>query len=296
VIRLALLVLLLASAACAAPDDAPQVPVANESPRPLQVEVVDRGPDGSLRRRTVELPSGARFSLDIRFGQPLDERGARFEVRTVDRAYSHSRYLARPDAEGLVRTGGRVAFTGADLGLDEAEIRLAAALAPIVDDLAASKPALADEVDPAGTPGAAVDADPKSFWRGLAPPPVQVSWAVDLAAPATVARAQVWVKCVRCGFVRVRLTGLRQPLPPAELARPGSAQAETLLGLMDSMTDAVVGSIELAGDVEDGGMLAAAPREPLAGARTIVATIIEAPENVGFYSVKLDGRWSDVAR
>jgi hypothetical protein len=295
VIRLAVLVLLLTTAACAVPEDAPQVPVANETLRPLQIEVVDRGSDGSLRRRTVELPSGARFSLDIRFGQPLDERGARFEVRTEDRAYSHSRYLARADALGLAASGGRVAFTGADLGFDEAEIRLATALAPIVADLAASKPALADEVDPAGTPGAAVDLDPRSFWRGLAPPPVQVSWAVDLAAPATVTRAQVTVKCVRCGYVRVRLTGLRRPLPPADLARPGSAQTESLLGLLDTMTDSVVGNMELTGTVEDGGMLAAVATEPLVGARSIVATIIEAPENVGFYSVKLDGRWSEPA-
>jgi hypothetical protein len=290
---LPLLVLALLLTGCVGPADRAHLPVENATDRPLRIQVLDQGPDGSLRRRSLELPAGTRFALDLRFGRPLDQRGARFEVRTLDGAYVHARYVSSADALALRRVGAAIVLSAADLGMQAAAQTIADALAPIPISLADGKPALADEVDPAGAPAWAVDDDPKSFWRGLAPPPTQVSWAVDLGRAATVERAQLAVECVRCGFVRVRLTLLREPLPPAQFARPGSAQTESILNLIDGMSSAVVGTLELSGVVADGELLAAAPPRGIAGVRTVVATVVEAPENVGFYSVRLDGRWSE---
>ena len=282
----------LALGACAPAPSETQVPVQNETPRPLRVRVVDRGPDGGLRRRVVELPAGARFSLDLRFGAPLDERGARLEVRTAEGEGFHARYVTPSAARALGRNGAALAFTAADLGI----VQPAPAVSERVN-LAAGKPAIADEVDPPAPPDHAVDADPKSYWRGLMPPPhVTGSWAVDLGRPATIERVELAVECVRCGPARVRLTFLRDPVPPAAFAMPGAQQSASILGLVDGMSGSVVGTLDVAGAVENGSTLAAAPAHPLVGVRVVVASLIEAPENIGFYDVRIEGQWDTEAR
>jgi hypothetical protein len=289
---------LLASAAlwllvaCASPEAEQTLPIANETDRPLRVSVIDTGRRAGAqpRRRSLELPAGQRLSLELRFGDGVSDRAARFEVRTPDGAHFHSRTLRLDDATALRRAGAQVAFGPADLGLLPSPAVLPAALQPIVPNLAAGKRALADEVDPAGTPERAIDGDPRTFWRAMnVPPQALASWAVDLGDPVTIERLQIDVECVSCGYVKVRLTFLSQPLPPASFAPPGVQQTVSMLDLVDRAAETVVGQVELAGVVRNRDMLVAAPRGGFANVRMVVATVLEGPENVGLYDVRLGG-------
>jgi hypothetical protein len=279
-------------AACSGPASEQTLPLANETDLPLRVSVIDSNPrtGGELRRRNVELPAGQRITLELRFGPGVTDEVARFEVRTPDGSHFHARTLRLADASALRRSGAPVTFGRGDLGLLDAPVGTADALQPIQPNLAAGKRTVADEVDPAGMPERAVDDNPKTFWRGLnVPPAILASWAVDLGDPVTVERLQIDLECVTCGFVRIRLTFLDQPLPPANFAKPGGQQTSSLLDLVDHVSGSVVGQLDLTGSMRDHETLAAAPPKGFANVRMVIVTVLEGPENVGLYDVRLGG-------
>jgi hypothetical protein len=252
------------------------------------VDAPTRG-EAAPRRRNVEVPAGARVSLEMRFAPTLRD-GARVEVRTPDGEHFYARNVSADEARSLRRGDGVLAFGPNELGLLRARVAAGTALAPIQPNLAAGRPAIADESDPAGLPEKAIDGDPKTFWRGLnVPPQIQASWAVDLGEPVTIDRVQVDFECVSCGAVRLRLTYLSEPLPPTVYAKPGSQQEVNMMTVLDRMGGAVVGQTDLEGTVADRDTLAAAPSAALVGVRTVVATLLEAPENVGLYEIRLGG-------
>jgi hypothetical protein len=280
----------LLSAACASPAES-TLPLQNETDLPLRVSIVDANPRArsERRRRYVELPPGQSLRLDLAFSRDGSGRAVRFEARTPDGAHFYGRDLGAEEAGALQRASAVVRFGPAELNLIPRSS--AAALQPILPNLAARRPAIADEVDPGAPPRGAVDDDPNTFWRGLnVPPQVTASWAVDLGEPATIDRVQLDVECVNCGPVRIRLTFLNQPLPAIEFARPGYQQTSSILDSVDRLSDAVVGQIDLTGYARSRDTLAAAPSQPLPGVRTVIATIVDAPENVGLYDVRIGGQ------
>jgi hypothetical protein len=275
----------LLSAACAAPSEG-VLPLQNETDLPLRVSVVDANPRqrSESRRRYVELPAGQGVRLDVAFSRDRSGRAVRFEVRTADGAHFYGRTLGVDEAAALQRAREVVRFGPAELNLIPRSS--AAALQPILPNLAAHRPTIADEADPAGMPDKAVDGDPNTFWRPLNPPPrITASWAVDLGDPATIDRVQLDVECVTCGPVRIRLTFLDRPLPPMEVAKPGAQQTASILDAVDRLADGVVGQLDLTGYARSHDTL-----EPFRRVRTVIATIVEAPENVGLYDVRIGGQ------
>lgn len=277
---------LLLLAACG-PGEPEALPVENRTAQPLRVQVVDRRASGDTRRRTLELPAGQRVVLELRL---RPDRDAQVEARTLDGAYHHVRALSAAEVVALRRSGGTIAIGPAELGMLAAAAAMADSLRPIANNLAAGRPAVADETDPAGSPAAAVDGEPRSFWRGLNPPPrIVASWAVDLGQPTTVERLQVDVACVSCGYVKLKVTFLREPLPTLVLAKAGVQQEASLLTEVDRLSSAVVGQLQLEGTVGSGDTLAASPPTPLADVWTVVVSLLDGPENIGLYDVRLGG-------
>jgi hypothetical protein len=259
----------------------------NRALQPIVVWLFDRrDAEPGAGGRALELRPGDRVTVDVRFGR-LADRSARIVAISRDGKGRHEMAMTAADADGVATLARPLSFGAAQLGVAELPPGVARGRGPIVPNLAAGRPAIADEQDPKLPPAGAVDGDGRSQWRGLSPPPAQVSWAVDLGEPRRLGRAQVDVSCVFCGLVRIRLTFLGQPLPTAGLAQPGHLQAASLVRLVERMPGAVVGTYDLAGVIVDGDTLTGELPGGVDGVRGVVVTIVDATENVGLYEVRL---------
>ncbi|TAK25545.1 MAG: hypothetical protein EPO26_04045 [Chloroflexota bacterium] len=268
--------LLLVAAACRSQTAENVIAIRNESFRSAAVTIVD---GAEPRVRTVALTAGEEVRLDLSSdgNSPIEAWALDVNGAIIARYFGSASQLRDRDVMIVEDQTGATTISEVPRGGTVARSWLA-------PDIAF---AIADEADPIGPPSRAFDSVASTLWRSLTPPRAQVTIAAAFRQTQTIAAVRASIVCATCGPIRLRVALLRRaPIIPPGLAPAGSAQTVSLLEELSRDPTMTIVHFEIAASTADGGWAGGrVPSGPIA-AEGVAITILEAPENIGFYEVE----------